>query len=37
MLVAGSAILLGDKLTSLQAVGYLIATAGLIIYKMSPS
>lgn len=33
-LVAGSALLLGDVLSPTQVVGYLIATGGLIWYKL---
>ncbi|KDE09238.1 hypothetical protein MVLG_00558 [Microbotryum lychnidis-dioicae p1A1 Lamole] len=33
IMVGGSALLLGDNLTSLQAVGYTIATVGMLYYK----
>ncbi|KAM0752765.1 TPT-domain-containing protein [Meredithblackwellia eburnea MCA 4105] len=37
LLVAGSTIFLGERLTALQGFGYAIATVGLIWYKTTPS
>ncbi|KAL8293618.1 hypothetical protein RQP46_000319 [Phenoliferia psychrophenolica] len=37
MLVGGSTIFLGERLTPLQALGYAIATTGLLWYKMTPT